>query len=352
MTVSAIMKRSPTPLAAVGEDDNLQQVAATLADPDISAVVVLKEGGELAGIITEQDMVHAVAARGTAFPTLKASEVMSPVVVTCTPRDTEMAVMSRMSERHIRHLPVIDKGRVVAVITMAQAVKYRLWKIGQLADEVEQEEDDGKRLDMLSGQLKKLPPEVRPGQIVDVARQVMVAKGMKGFTVRNITREAGLSPGMINLHFGSMEGLLHAVFDSVMFELPDTAGRAPVNLTVAIINLRLIVKRYFEPQYFSRQSLLVWLPLFDAMLRDPEFRKKVYARDENYVAEFASHIAKVMAFRQIEGDAMAIARNLMSFMDGLWLRWCHSSRTDTRAEQAAALDYLESKVGSLQIEGT
>ena len=166
MTVSAIMKRSPTPLAAVGEDDNLQQVAATLADPDISAVVVLKEGGELAGIITEQDMVHAVAARGTAFPTMKASEVMSPVVVTCTPRDTEMAVMSRMSERHIRHLPVIDKGRVVAVITMAQAVKYRLWKIGRLAEQAEQESGADERDDVLGQHMKKLPSDARRKQMI------------------------------------------------------------------------------------------------------------------------------------------------------------------------------------------
>lgn len=352
MTVSAILKRSPAPLATVGEEDNLQQVAATLADPDISAVVVLKEGGELAGIITEQDMVHAVAARGAAFQTLKAREVMSPVVVTCSPRDTEMAVMARMSERQIRHLPVIDKDRVVAVITMAQAVKYRLWKIGRLAEQAEQESGADERNDVLDQHMKKLPSDARRKQMIDVARQLIITEGMKAFTVRNVAKAAGLSPGMISVLFGSIDGLLHAVYDSVMFELPETTGREANNLTVAIINLRFIVKRYFDPQYFSRASLLVWLPLFEAMLRDEAFRTKIYARDEEYVAQFAVHVGKVIAFRKGDEDPVTVSRNLMSFMDGLWLRWCHSSRTDTRAEQAAALDYLESKVGSLQIEGT
>jgi TetR/AcrR family transcriptional repressor of bet genes len=260
-------------------------------------------------------------------------------------------VMLTMTEKQIRHMPVVVDGKVAAIISLPDVVKYRLWKIGQLADAAEQEPDDDKRVDILSGHLRKLPAAVRRNQIVEVARQVIVAQGMKGFTVRNITKEAGLSPGMVALHFGNTEGLLRAVFDSVMFELPDTTMREPTNLIMAIINLRMIVKRYFDPQYFSRASLLVWLPLLEAMLRDGDFRKTVYARDEEYVGEFALHVGRVMAFRQAEGDAMSVARNLMSFMDGLWLRWCHSERTDTRAEHAAAMEYLESKVGSLQIEG-
>lgn len=348
MTVAAIVKRSSTRLVSIREDADIGAVAARIGEPDTGAMVVLNQAGELTGILTEHDLVRAMAAGAAG---LTARDFMTREVFTCTPRDTDIGVMLTMTEKEIRHMPVVLEGKAVAMINLPEVVKYRLWKIGRLAEEAGQEPDDAKRLDILSTHLKKLPGDMRRGQIVDVARQVIVEQGMKGFTVRNITREAGLSPGMINLHFGSMEGLMHAVFDSVMFELPDTAGREAVNLTVAIINLRLIVKRYFEPQYFSRQSLLVWLPLFDAMLRDADFRKKVYARDEDYVAEFATHIAKVMAFRKIEGDAMAIARNLMSFMDGLWLRWCHSSRDDTRPEHAAAMDYLESKVGSLAIEG-
>lgn len=351
MTVSAIMKRHPSVLAIVGEGEDLQQVAQTLADPDTSAVVVLNDGGELAGIISEQDMVHALAAQGAAFAALKARDVMTRDVVTCTPRETEMTVMARMAERQIRHMPVLDKGRAVAMITLTQAVKYRLWKIGRLAEQAEQEAGEEERADVLGRHMKKLPSDARRNQMIEVARQLIIEEGMKAFTVRNVAKAAGLSPGMITVLFGGIDGLLHAVFDSVMFELPETTGREATNLTVAIINLRFIVKRYFDPQYFSRASLLVWLPLFETMLRDESFRVKIYARDEEYVAQFAVHVGKVIAFRQGEEDPVTVARNLMSFMDGLWLRWCHSNRTDTKAEQAAALDYLESKVGSLAIDG-
>lgn len=348
MTVSAIMKRNPAVLAIAGEDDGLNQVAATLADPDTSAVVVLTAGGDLAGIISEQDMVHALAAQGPAFSELKARDVMTREVVTCTPRETEMTVLARMTERQIRHMPVVDKGRVVAMITLPQAVKYRLWKIGRL---VEQEPGAEERAEVLGHHAKKLPSDTRRNQMIEVARQLIIDQGMGAFTVRNVAKAAGLSPGMITVVFGGIDGLLHAVFDSVMFELPETTGREATNLTVAIINLRFVVKRYFDPQYFSRASLLVWLPLFETMLRDEAFRVKIHARDEEYVAQFAVHVGKVIDFRGGEEDPVTVARNLMSFMDGLWLRWCHSNRTDTKAEQAAALDYLESKVGSLAIDG-
>lgn len=248
-------------------------------------------------------------------------------------------------------MPVLDKGRVVAMITLPQAVKYRLWKIGRLADRAGEQSGADERADVLDRHMKRLPSDARRNQMIEVARQLIIAEGMKAFTVRNVAKAAGLSPGMVTVLFGSIDGLLHAVFDSVMFELPETTGREATNLTVAIINLRFIVKRYFDPQYFSRASLLVWLPLFETMLRDESFREKIYARDEEYVAQFAVHVAKVIAFRKGEEDPVTVTRNLMSFMDGLWLRWCHSSRTDTKAEQAAALDYLESKVGSLEIDG-
>lgn len=97
MTVSAIVKRNPAVLGIVGEDEDLQQVAARLADPDTSAVVVLDEGGGLAGIISEQDMVHALAAQGPAFAAMTARDVMTTDVITCSPRDSEMSVMARMT---------------------------------------------------------------------------------------------------------------------------------------------------------------------------------------------------------------------------------------------------------------
>lgn len=176
-------------------------------------------------------------------------------------------------------------------------------------------------------------------------------KGMKGFTVKTVANEAGVSAGLVVYHFGGLDGLLDAVFDSVMFELPDTREFEPVDLSEAIRNLRMMIDLYFAPEYYSRSSLLVWLPLFETMLLDEAFRKRLYARDEEYIAGFAIHIERVLKFRGLDADALAIARNLMSFMDGLWLRWCHSDREDTTTEKMVAVDYLEGKIGSLETQG-
>lgn len=183
--------------------------------------------------------------------------------------------------------------------------------------------------------------------ILDAARNLLSEKGMRAFTVKNVAHEAGVSAALVIYHFRGINDLLEAVCDSVMFELPDTAEFPPADLNQALANLVLVVERYFDPAYYSRKSLLVWLPLFQAMVLDEEFRKKIYARDEAYISGFAVHIARVAEFRGLDIDATEVARNLMSFMDGLWLRWCHSNRADTVAEHRAAVEYLEGKVGPL-----
>lgn len=170
---------------------------------------------------------------------------------------------------------------------------------------------------------------------------------MKGFTIKRIAEEAGVSAALVVYHFGGVEGVLEAVYDSVMFELPDAKDFKPADLGQAVDNLLVIVGRYFDPQYYSRSSLLIWLPLFETMLLDETFRQKLYARDEEYIGDFAVHIGHVIKFRQLDLDPRTVSRNLMSYMDGLWLRWCHSDRKDTRAEQRATLEYLQWQLGSL-----
>ncbi len=190
-------------------------------------------------------------------------------------------------------------------------------------------------------------PASRRDSILDGARRLLGKGGMSAFTVKNVALEAQVSPALVIYHFGGIDGLLAAVCDSVMFELPDTDEFPPATLEEAAANLLLVVEKYFDPQYYSRESLLIWLPLFQQMVLDEEFRQKIYARDETYIRGFAVHIGRVIEFRQLDLDPMVLARNLMSFMDGLWLRWCHSNRPETRDEHRAALDYLEGKVGSL-----
>ncbi|OIR02459.1 inosine-5'-monophosphate dehydrogenase [mine drainage metagenome] len=106
-----------------------------LAEHKIGAILVL-DGEKLAGIFSERDYAREVILKGRSSQTTKISEVMTSVVLTATPRDTVDYAMSLLSEKRIRHLPVIDNGKVVGILSIGDLVKetieYQQYLIKQL----------------------------------------------------------------------------------------------------------------------------------------------------------------------------------------------------------------------------
>ncbi|MBU6507069.1 MAG: CBS domain-containing protein, partial [Alphaproteobacteria bacterium] len=90
------------------------------------ALVVSADGHRLDGILSERDIVHALADRGTAVLDLRVDELMTRRVVSCTPTDTIAELMGEMTRRRIRHLPVVDRGRLVGLVSIGDVVKNRL----------------------------------------------------------------------------------------------------------------------------------------------------------------------------------------------------------------------------------
>lgn len=106
-----------------------------LAEHKIGAILVL-DGDKLAGIFSERDYAREVILKGRASKTTKISEVMTSVVLTATPRDTVDYAMSLLSEKRIRHLPIVDNGKVVGILSIGDLVKetieYQQYLIKQL----------------------------------------------------------------------------------------------------------------------------------------------------------------------------------------------------------------------------
>jgi CBS domain-containing protein len=78
------------------------------------------------GIVSERDIVQRLAVDGAATLDLPLTEVMTRRVMTCNPNDTVSSVMERMTQGKFRHLPVLDQGRLVGIVSIGDVVKHRL----------------------------------------------------------------------------------------------------------------------------------------------------------------------------------------------------------------------------------
>ncbi len=125
MTVSAILKHKGTTVASVSPGHNLADVANMLAFRRIGAVVVL-EGEVLAGIITERDIIYALAAHGGAALGMKVAALMTTDVHTATLATTYDEAIRAMTDGRFRHMPVIDAGRLAGIVSIGDVVKARM----------------------------------------------------------------------------------------------------------------------------------------------------------------------------------------------------------------------------------
>jgi len=126
MHVAALLKRKGSDIVTVGPDEAIDTVSRTLAKHRIGAVLVLDDGGRPLGILSERDIVRGVAQEGSGILQQPASTLMTRDLVTCRGTDTVAQVMALMSERRIRHLPVMDGDRLVGLISIGDVVKARL----------------------------------------------------------------------------------------------------------------------------------------------------------------------------------------------------------------------------------
>ncbi|HEV7689481.1 MAG TPA: CBS domain-containing protein [Hyphomonadaceae bacterium] len=126
MILEQILREKGGTVYSVAESASLREAAELLDSRKVGAMVILNEGGALIGVISERDIVRAVARGGPAALKSLVSEAMTRQVVTAKPRETIEAAMDRMTDRRIRHLPVVDGGRLMGVVSIGDLVKWRI----------------------------------------------------------------------------------------------------------------------------------------------------------------------------------------------------------------------------------
>ncbi len=125
-TVSAILAGKGRDLVSIEPNASLASAVALLAEKRIGAVLILGADRRVVGILSERDIVRVLAERGSAALGEPISQTMTRKVLTCTETDTVASVMERMTEGKFRHLPVVDQGRTVGIISIGDVVKHRL----------------------------------------------------------------------------------------------------------------------------------------------------------------------------------------------------------------------------------
>ena len=127
MTVRAILDTKGRQVQSVEPEVTLSAAIKILAERKIGAVLVMSKG-RIEGILSERDIVLALGDRGAAVLDEPAGAVMTRKVVTCRQSDTVAAIMETMTLGKFRHLPVIEDGRVVGLISIGDVVK---WRVGE-----------------------------------------------------------------------------------------------------------------------------------------------------------------------------------------------------------------------------
>jgi CBS domain-containing protein len=129
MNVKSILDIKGRSVATIAAEASLADAAHMLADKQIGAVVVTGPGYSVAGILSERDIVKAVSKHGAAALDRTVGATMTTRVVSCRETDLIGQIMENMTSGKFRHMPVVENGRLVGIISIGDVVKWRLAEI-------------------------------------------------------------------------------------------------------------------------------------------------------------------------------------------------------------------------------
>lgn len=126
MKVTSILKAKGGHVATVRPDATIAAVVRELTVRSIGAVVVSEDEVNLLGLVSERDIVHALGVYGARTLDLRASDIMTRRPVSCRPEDSVTRLMADMTRHRVRHLPVVEEGRLQGIVSIGDVVKHRL----------------------------------------------------------------------------------------------------------------------------------------------------------------------------------------------------------------------------------
>lgn len=126
MQVSDILARKGADVVTIPPSSTVREVIAKLAEIGVGALVVSASGTDIDGIVSERDIVRRLDSDGADLLGLGVDQIMTADVVTCGLPDRADGLLTLMTSRRIRHLPVVDGGELVGIVSIGDVVKSRL----------------------------------------------------------------------------------------------------------------------------------------------------------------------------------------------------------------------------------
>ena len=126
MTIAKILRNKGTEVIGVGPEEDLGAVARTLVRHRLGAVLVRDEGGNILGIVSERDIVRALAEEEGVLDGQTAADVMTRKLFTVAPDTPIFQALEMMTDRRVRHLPVTEDGKLRGIVSIGDLVKARI----------------------------------------------------------------------------------------------------------------------------------------------------------------------------------------------------------------------------------
>jgi CBS domain-containing protein len=136
MLISDILRRKGSNVVTIASDAIVSDLVASLAEHKIGALVVVEDGGTV-GIVSERDVVRRLHRVGADVLRLPVSELMTTDVISCEPTDGVDEIGAAMTERRIRHMPVLVAGELAGIVTIGDVVAARIADLEQTRGQLE-----------------------------------------------------------------------------------------------------------------------------------------------------------------------------------------------------------------------
>lgn len=129
MQIANLLSAKGDSVATIGPDAAVGEAVSALAEHGIGALVVSEDGRRIQGILSERDIVRGLHKSGGPLLSEPVSSIMSSTVYTCSPKDDTDSLMALMTERRVRHVPVVENGVLAGIVSIGDVVKTRMGEL-------------------------------------------------------------------------------------------------------------------------------------------------------------------------------------------------------------------------------
>jgi len=134
MKISQVLREKGDYVATIAEDASVADALNQLVEKKIGAVVATNAGGQISGVLSERDIIFGLSSFGESVLRKRVKDLMPQELHTCTPNDTMFKAMSMMTDRRLRHVPILEGGELMGIVSVGDAVKARIAEIEREAE--------------------------------------------------------------------------------------------------------------------------------------------------------------------------------------------------------------------------